>query len=138
MLISPFVGGESEAYFCSFFTLGARWGKSLTPRHGRFNPRNDLVPILYQAVFGPCACPDVWENLPHQKSISEPCLKHLYAVIYFHFIYFTKEYYWFPIKHLYFLSIYLPNQLVALTLTKRFPHVDVLCYNYSMRSVNHK
>ena len=37
----------------SFYNIGARWDWWLTPRPGRFPPRNDPVPIVQEAGWGP-------------------------------------------------------------------------------------
>ena len=42
-----------EIYLYSFFNLGARWGGWSTPRHGRFTPGKDPVPIVQEAGWSP-------------------------------------------------------------------------------------
>jgi len=46
-------------YIYSFFNLCARWGGWLTPRPGRFTPRNNLVPIEREAGL---ASVPVWKG----------------------------------------------------------------------------
>ena len=69
-----------EEYLYPFFTLGARWGKTLTSRFWRFAHTKDPVPTVYRRC-GPLGRSEPCGNLPHWNSIPEQCLKHLDAVI---------------------------------------------------------